>query len=148
MIELVVVVALCAIISVTVISSFTSSASREVRSLDNTAHLVLSILDHAREDTLSSKNGTSFGVYFTSTTTTIFSGSSYVAGASTNRVTVLDSRVQATTSFSGGGKSIVFSALTGKSAQTGTVTLSLVSATTTTRVITVYSSGISELNTR
>lgn len=143
--ELLVVLALGAVMTTIVVSSFGSSRDRKF--LETDARNVLSIVEMARSQTLTSKNGTVYGVYFASTSVTLFTGSSYVQGAAGNLVTLLDSPViVSNVAFAGGGQSVVFNRLTGETSKSGTVTISLVSNPERLRTITISPTGLAELD--
>jgi len=143
--EIVISIGIMALLAFSAVYSFSSVSGDKY--LDKDSHMILSVLDRARSLALSGNNSLQYGVNFTATSATLFSGSSYSAGAAGNQVSKVDSPVQISgISLAGGGSAVVFSRLTGKTSQSGTLTLSLVASSTKTRVITVYGTGISELN--
>ncbi len=145
LVELLAVIAISGLLCAYFLSSFSSLRSQ--RQLDASAHRALSILDRARSQTLASQGGLQYGVYFSSTTATLFSGASYSAGASGNQAAAIDPLIRISgISLAGGGSSAVFDRLSGKTAQSGTITLSIAADPSKTRVITVYATGVSELN--
>ena len=96
----------------------------------------------ARGQTLSSENSSQYGVHFTSSKITLFTGSSYIVGTSTNQdfnLTSTDTIL--TITLTGGGNDIVFNRLTGETTQNGTVVVSSTLATTT-RTVTIYKTGV------
>lgn len=133
---------------VTLLLAFSLTAFRNLgdnEALGKDAALVTAILAQARSLALSSKNNDQFGVHLTSSSVTLFEGTSYVAGASTNRTDSLNSRVTITAiSLSGGGSDIIFRQLTGDTTNSGTVTLSQVGDATKTRSVTIYKTGLIE----
>ena len=79
-----------------------------------------------------------------STKITLFTGSVYSVGASTNQDFNLNSRDSIITiSLTGGGSDVVFVRLSGETSQNGTITLSS-SALSQTKTITVYKTGVVE----
>lgn len=113
------------------------------RILDGAAAEVAGALREARSQTLASIGGTSYGVHLSSTDVTIFTGTSYVSGASTNRTIGLNPRVALSSSLTGGVTDVTFARLTGKPSATGTVTISLVADASQSRTITIEQSGLS-----
>ena len=143
--EILISIAIMSLLAFSAVYSFSSSSGDKY--LDKDSNMLLSLLDRARSSTLSGNSSSQYGVNFTATSATLFMGASYVSGAAGNEVSVLDNPVRLTgISLAGSGSAVVFTRLTGKTSQNGTLTLSLVASTTRTRVITVYATGISELN--
>jgi prepilin-type N-terminal cleavage/methylation domain-containing protein len=101
---------------------------------------VSSLVQQAQSLTLASHDSLQYGVHLTTTTATLFSGTTYIANAASNRVTTLPSGVTATWSLQGSGADIIFERLTGETNQYGTITLSL-SSPTLSRIITVSKLG-------
>lgn len=142
-IELVIVVAVMGLIVAIVIP--TLSKFKEQQSLKNTVDDVVSLLNQARSDTLSSLAGTNYSVYFESNKATYFVGSSFVAGTPTNKVAlfsdVADVPVQDGLTLNGGGSIVTFDRLTGATSQYGTIKIQLVADPTIYKVITVSKTG-------
>ena len=114
------------------------------RILDSGAEEVRSALREARSQTLASVGGTSYGVHFTATGTTIFTGTTYSAAATTNRVAGLHPRLILVASLEGGASDVTFERQTGKSSVTGTIAVSLAADASKSRIITVLPSGLAE----
>ncbi|MCH7529563.1 type II secretion system protein [Patescibacteria group bacterium] len=129
-------------VSVTVFSKFSTS-----RALTGSVQTVLSILDDARTLTLASKDGYQYGVHFETTKVVLFKGTVYSSSDSDNDITVLQTTVEISNiTLTGSGSDVVFSRLTGKTAQNGTVRLSLVSDSTSSSTINIQTTGIAEVN--
>ncbi len=101
---------------------------------------VSSLVQQAQSLTLASHDSLQYGVHLTTSTATLFSGTTYTANAASNRVMALPSGVTATWSLQGSGANIIFERLTGETNQYGTITLSL-SSPTLSRTITVSKLG-------
>ena len=143
--ETMMVVAIAVVVSAIVFFSFSAYGSTEAISKDQGR--VVSVLEKARAMTLDSVNSSQYGVHFGTSTVTIFTGVTYNASDPSNIVTTLNSKVQVQNKvLNGGGSDIIFNRLSGETNQFGTTTLSLVSATTTTRSITVYGTGLIQPN--
>ena len=106
------------------------------------ADKIVSLLGAARTDTLAAREGAQYGIHFEEQRTVLFSGATYSASDAGNRVQTLHREVKISAiSLSGGGRDIMFQKLTGKTAQSGTVTLALVSDASKTKVITIAGTG-------
>ncbi len=137
--EMAIVMAILILLVAIVVPSF--SRYRKVQILKSeTEHLVL-LLREARSRTLSSENSLQYGVYVTSNSVTMFSGSAYVSGASGNQTTAVDSAVTLTPSLAGGGNTILFKRLSGATDQSGTIVVAVV-GDTTQHTVTISSLGL------
>ena len=142
--ELLVVVAILSLLSG--ISFYTFKKINDTKALETDAVRILSELNQARSLTLSSKNADQYGVHFASSSVTLFEGTSYSAGASGNVVSTLNSLVTiASTTLSGNALDVVFARLTGEASATGTIKVALVASSSVTRLLTIYQTGIVEL---
>ena len=143
--ETLMVVAITVVVSAVMFFSFATYGSTEAISKDQ--GLVVSVLEKARAMTLDSSNDAQYGVHFASSTVTIFTGVTYSSTTPSNIVTTLDSKVQVKSlDLAGGVKDVIFNRLSGETNQIGTTTLSLISATTTTRTITIFGTGLIQPN--
>ncbi|MEK7133665.1 MAG: prepilin-type N-terminal cleavage/methylation domain-containing protein [Patescibacteria group bacterium] len=113
------------------------------KAIDTEALRIVTELNEARSLTLSSKYAKPFGVHFDSSSVTLFEGATYSAGSATNTTALLNSLVQVSSiDLAGGGSDVVFQRLTGKTAHSGTITLSLLSNASTSKIITIYATGL------
>ena len=143
--ETLMVVAITVMVAAITMFSFSTYGTEESISKDQGR--VVSVLEKARAMTLDSFNSSQYGVHFATSTVTIFTGVTYNSTATSNIVTSLNSKVQIkSVVLSGGGNDIVFNRLSGETNQVGTTTLSLISATTTTKSVTVYGTGLIQPN--
>ena len=117
--------------------------ARDSKNLDVITDGVDSVLEQAKSDAIAGKNASNFGVYFDTASYTYFAGSSYTAGASTNKIANLPGGWKLATSSALTSSAIVFNHLTGTAVATGTITISKTSNNSagTTRYITVGSGG-------
>jgi len=142
-IELLVVIAILSFLFTITTGSFRSANSSEA--LDTDTQRISSELKEARSLTLSSKNADTFGVHLASSSITLFEGAAFVAGGAENATMPLNPLVRISSiALSGGGSDVVFQRLSGKTSQSGTVTVSLIADPSRTKTITVYATGISE----
>ena len=143
--ETLMVVSITIMVSAITMFSFSAYGSTEAISKDQAK--VVSVLEKARALTLNSYNSSQYGVHFASSTVTIFTGVTYSSSTPSNIVTTLNSKVQISgVALAGGGNDVIFNRLSGETNQMGTTTLSLVSASTTMRTVTIYRSGLIQPN--
>jgi len=137
--EIVIAVAIIAIVASIILGQVITF--RRQAALATEAEHLLTILERARTETLASKNSLNYGVYFTATAVTLFSGESYVAGAGGNEVINLGSSVELI-AIDFAGNQVVFERLTGAPSGSGSITLALTADNTKIKQIVVGSSGI------
>ena len=106
---------------------------------------VVSYLDRARSESVSSNNFFEYGLHFSPTSTTIFQGKTYSSASTTNDFYPLNSRLVMTPNLSGGVSDLYFARITGKPSATGTVTISMLGSTSTKTII-IYATGLFESN--
>jgi len=117
-------------------------SSKNASSLNSYTDGIISSLEQARGNALSGKEGSSYGIKFTTNTLThtLFTGSTYSSSATTNVVTQIGTGYTLTTNLTGSSNTIVFSRLTGVPSATGTITL-LQQATSKSKIITIGTQG-------
>lgn len=143
--ELMIVIGILGIIISIVIGGF--SGFRNTSILLVGTEDVVSLMTQARSDALSSKGDSVYGMHFETNRVVLFKGSSFSDADPNNRVLLLDQRLNATNiSLNGGGVDIVFNRLTGKTDQYGTIKVIVVGASTTFKTITIYSTGLVDIN--
>lgn len=151
LIEIIIIIAIISIISSIVL--FNLSLFRNEQALKNTTVDIVSILNKARENTLSSLNSINYSVHFETDRVVLFTGSIYSPSLSTNEVTIFSSSViiPATggINISGGGSNITFKRLTGEVIN-GTIDSSIViqltSDGTKQKTITINKTGVISSN--
>jgi prepilin-type N-terminal cleavage/methylation domain-containing protein len=117
------------------------------QALEKAASSALSVLDEARTMTLSSVDGSQYGVRIEDAQLVLFRGASYSAADPENVPSALNPLVGVrNVSLAGGGSSVVFQRLTGATTQYGSFEIYLRAATTTYKRITVSATGVSEEN--
>ena len=141
LIEILFSLAIVGILVAVGITAFSTQNRGEALQLE--ADKIVSLISAARADTLAARNGNQYGVHFEEQRVMFFTGAAYNAGATGNRAQALHREVKISAiALLGGGSETVFQKLTGKTAQSGTVTLSLVSDTSNTKVITIAGTGV------
>jgi hypothetical protein len=119
---------------------------RDIQSVDKEADTVLEYIQKARNQSISDKNHTQYGVNFASSTITFFEGTSYATSSASNILyTISPSIEMSAISLTGGTRSVYFNMINGKANATGTITYRLKSDVTKTRSIIIYGSGLSEI---
>jgi prepilin-type N-terminal cleavage/methylation domain-containing protein len=141
-IEVLVVIAVLAIIFLIVLPQF--SKSRENQVLKAGVADILSSINKARGNTLSSLNSSSYGVHFQSDKIIIFKGVVFSSGDLNNEtIDIKTPAVISNISFLNGGSDIYFYRLSGAPNTTGTITIS---TTSNSKIITISATGVASLN--
>jgi Tfp pilus assembly protein FimT len=145
--EIIIIVAIIVVISAIMIPSL--SGFRNEQALKNTTIDVISLLNKARQNTLSSLNSTNYSVHFETTKAVLFTGMSYSPSSPTNEPIIFSPAVTIPASgginISGGGSDISFERLTGNVINgtiSSTIVIKLVSDPTRTKTITINKTGI------
>jgi Tfp pilus assembly protein FimT len=142
LIEILFVCAILGILLFIVTSVFSSIAKKQ--SVESDASLILSVLNQARSQTLSSQNASQYGVHLASSTVTLFTGPTYNPADTSNQVYFLNQRdTVLTVSLNGGGYDVVFLKLNGETTQDGTLTITSLQASTV-KTISIFKTGIVE----
>ncbi len=143
--ELIIVVAIVAVLLVMVIPQF--SRIKENQVLQSATSDVMSTLSKSRSETISSVNSSEYGVHFQSDKVIIFKGKTYSAGASDNEVITISTPASISNVTLGGVSStsgdIYFSRLSGAPSAVGTVT---VSTSSFSKTITISATGSVSVN--
>lgn len=146
LIEVLIIIAIITIILSIVNISLTSFHNEQV--LKNTTIDMVSLINKAKQNTLSSLDSTNYGVHFDTDKAVLFTGATYSSGASTNQISLFDSKVRIPSSGGlniGGGSNVVFERLTGDTIG-GTITLQLTSDASKQKIITISKTGLVSSN--
>lgn len=146
LIEIMVILIIIIIISTLVLSNL--SNFRDAQSLRNTTVDVVSILNKARQNTLSSVNSTNYGVHFDSSKAVLFSGTTYSSSNASNEIVLFNPSIIIPASGGlniGGGSDVIFERLTGDTLG-GTIKLQLVSDSSKQKTITINKTGVINSN--
>ena len=114
---------------------------RNSQILDSEAKVVESFISEARSKTLASQNDNHFGVYFESDRVVLFAGDTYDELDPENKEWTLSEAVSLSVSGLSNDQ-VIFSRLTGKASQAGSVTVSLVSDVSQSKTVNISSAGI------
>lgn len=144
-VEILVVVAALILIAVATLPQFFLIRERAV--MNAAVSDLLSSVNKAKSETLSSLNSSEYGVHFQSDKVIIFKGTSFSAGASGNEIVNINTPA-AISNVTFGGVSAVsgdvyFSRIHASPSTTGTITISTSSFS---KVITIYATGVISSN--
>ncbi|MEI8061878.1 MAG: prepilin-type N-terminal cleavage/methylation domain-containing protein [bacterium] len=142
--EMLIVIAITAILGSMAFASFGRLIN--YTSIEGQAQSIRSHIERARIFTLASKNNSSFGVIFSTTTARVFQGTAFVSASSSDQVLTLDSKDSIINiNFTGGGSTIYFNKITGEPNATGTITVTATSNNLDQRTIVIYQTGIVDI---
>lgn len=145
LIELLVVIAILLILGTILVTGFKNFQTRQV--LELTTKEVRQMFETARSETLASKNDVQYGVYIEESKLILFEGGSYAEGAPGNVPFELDQRViVSVVSLSPVTDEVVFVRGTGDPSSSGYIEVSLLSDSSSKRIITITSTGIIHSN--
>ncbi len=149
MLEILVVISLLVLLSVVTVPSLVRFRSEQL--LNNTASDIVSMINRARSDTVSSLNSTSYGVHFDSNQVVYYVGSVYdpdIVPLANNKITFDSSIIMASDgiNLNGGGSNVTFTRLTGETTNYGTITIRLSSDAARQKVITISKAGSASSN--
>ena len=139
LLEILVVIGILGIITTVSVVGFSNMYKVSVLRVGGSE--VYDALLSARSRTLASENDIVYGVLVSSTTVTRFEGSTYTAGAATNRSYAFEGGVSATGTLITSGTPVVFTRLTGTPSAQGTIYVHNLEGTSTTTVV-VHGSGL------
>lgn len=138
------------IIVITVMIVLNLSKFRSEQALQNTTSDIISLLNEARTNTISSKNATYYSVHFESARAVLFTGGTFTEPVSTNKQIDIDSSVTIPASvgisLNGGGSDVIFTRISGDTQDYGTIIVRLTSDATRQKTITINKTGIVSSN--
>ncbi len=146
MVEVTVVILIFSILAALSFATYVSFS--DYQSIDKDADVVVSLVQQARNQTINSKNNSSYGIKFASSSVTLFTGRGYATTSPANSVYNLSSKVKLSSiSLTGGTTTIYFMPITGKPSATGTISLVLKTGngTSTNKTLLLYGSGLVEI---
>ena len=142
-IEIVVVIAVLASITAFIAYRFLNSVQE--RALEGAVDSVVATLEQARIQTIASRNKSQHGVHFSASAIVLFEGGVYDPSSPSNKFFLLNDEVEISSwVLGGGGDDVIFEQLSGKTSNTGTVTLRLKDRINRTKTVTIITSGIIE----
>lgn len=144
-VELLIALAIIVVLLSVTFSSFLSF--KRSRIVAQSSERILVLIREARSLTLASKEGSRYGVYFSSNSVTMYQDT-YSPTNTENKVITIDPPAQiSATALFGGGSNLIFDRLTGETSQYGVVTISSsVAGSDDVREISISKSGLTEMN--
>lgn len=137
--EIIIAVAIVVVIGALIMIPFSRFKNNQL--IISSSEQVVSALREARANTLAAKNDTVYGVHFESGRFVVFQ-TAWSEGAAGNVITLFQDPVYLPTiSLSGGGSDVLFTRLTGKTNQSGTLVLQLRGNVSSQKTITIDGSG-------
>ena len=147
LIEIIIVIVIISILSSIVLINL--SKFRNEQALRNTVIDITSLLNKARQNTLSSINSTNYSIRFKQGRVILFTGSVYSSTDPNNEIIIFNPAVNISTTdginIPGGGVDITFERLTGDTIG-GTIVVQLVSDSTKKRTINISKTGVISAN--
>jgi prepilin-type N-terminal cleavage/methylation domain-containing protein len=144
LVEMLIVISITSALGMMAFSSFGSIIN--YTSIEAQAESVRSHIERARIFTLASKNNSSFGVYFSSTTARVYQGTTFVSASTSDQIYTLDTNQSIINiNFSGGGSSIYFNKITGEPNATGTIMITSKNNADDRRTVVIYKTGIVDI---
>jgi len=140
LIEILIALAIFVLLASIVIPNF--NFWQRQNSLEATAQEVISALRLAQNETIASKNDSSFGVYFETNKFTVFQGTAFYPSSPDNNVHNLNPSLKISDVNLSGNNFLFFDRLTGSAANYGYIKVELVSDPTKNKVIFVDPAGI------
>ena len=141
LVEMIVSIAIGAILVAAVVVSFSSFRNNKI--VDISADQILSVINEARVKAVSSEDYSRFGVRLEANRTVLFKGDVFTEPSSFNIETPLSPLVEISNiSLNGGGADIVFQKLTGKTSNYGSLRVRLKSDNNKYKIISVKPTSI------
>lgn len=123
------------------VSSRVLSGFFKTSSFNNVVQNVASLMEKARDETLSGKDGIVHGIRLATTTATFFTGSFIQGGASNTVYAVPDIYEISDISLNGGGSEVVFELVTGKARHYGSFSIRNRSEPSVSKNIIIHETG-------
>ncbi len=141
-VEALIVIAVLGLMFMIVFPQF--AKSRENQVIKAGVQDILSSIDKARVNTLSSLNSSEYGIHFEANAVIIFKGTVFSSGSQDNEtVDIISPANISNISLIGGANDFYFHRLTGAPSATGTITISSPSFS---KIITISATGIASVN--
>lgn len=133
----------------TLLASIAFVASARIlnyNSIEGQAQSIRSHIERARIYTLASKNNSSFGVVFSSSTARVFQGTTFVSASSSDQVMNLDTGNNIINiTLSNGSNTLYFNKISGEPNATGTITVTSVNNSLDRRTVVIYTTGVVDI---
>lgn len=140
MLELVIVTGIIAVISTIAVVSYYALVARA--DLNGNARNIISTLNLARSETITSDQASPWGVHLEVDKYALFKGATYNAADANTKIYILPSSLEISNiALNGGGSEILFTRITGQTTNYGNITIRNKSQTTNLANITIEASG-------
>jgi type IV fimbrial biogenesis protein FimT len=146
LIELLAVISIITIIALVVTPNL--SSFKKQQSLKNTTEDIVSLLNEARNSTISSKDSKAYGVHFQNDKAVFFVSPSYIDSVN-NKEIIFDSSVEISTEDGinlNSGSDVIFSKITGDVQNNGTITIQVKNDSSKQKVINISPVGVIGVN--
>jgi prepilin-type N-terminal cleavage/methylation domain-containing protein len=144
LIEMLVVVFIIALLMAVIVPGLSRFHNQQV--LQNTTEDVVTLLNEARNNTISSKNSNTYGIHLETDRAILFTGTTFNSNDPSNVPVIFDTAaiIPATggISLSGGGSNIIFNRITGETANYGTIIIRMASNATQQKSISISQIGV------
>lgn len=138
--ELIIAVGIIAFISTIAVASYYALVSRA--DLSGNAKNMISTLNLARSETVTSNQANPWGVHFETDKYALFKGSTYNAADSSTKIYTIPSSLEISDiALNGGGSEVLFARITGQTTNYGNITIRNKAQTTNLINITIETSG-------
>lgn len=147
LVETLIIIGIIGILSALIIPNL--SDFRDQQSLKNTTEDIISLLDEARNNTISSKNSNTYGVRLLSDRAILFIGTSYTDSISNKQIdfdNVVEIPSSGGVNLNDGGIDIIFKRITGDTNNYGTIVIQLINDNTKQKIINISKIGIIGIN--
>lgn len=147
LIELLIIIAIIGLLGVLIIPKL--SDFRDQQSLKNTTEDIISLLDEARNNTISSKNSNTYGVRLLTDRAILFIGTSYTDSISNKQIdfdNVVEIPSSGGVNLNSGGIDIIFKRITGDTDNYGTIVVQLIDDNTKQKIINISKIGVIGIN--
>lgn len=140
LIELLVIIVILFLLTIIVVPRLIDFQREQA--LKNTTENIISLLNQAKTDSLSSLNSSNYGVHFTTNSAIYFIGDIFNSSDLNNYQIDFDSGVAISElNLNGGGNDVIFPKLTGDPIGYGTITLYLTSVPDRQKIISISQTG-------
>lgn len=144
-IEILIVIAILAIIAVLTAVGFSSFYRKQT--LDSLVDQVVSLVNEARQRTLFSDGDSQYGIHFEGGRVVLFKGISFTEPSPNNKEFIFSSFIEINNiSLNGGGADLIFERLTGKTNEYGAISFRIRNDILKTKTITIEKSGAVSIN--
>jgi len=145
LLEVIIVIAIVGILIAVVSPQFSKMKNSQI--IKNASSDIVSSLNKAQSQTRASLNSSPYGVHFQSDKIIIFKGINFSANDANNQnINIVSPAIISNIALTGGVTDIYFNRLTGLPSGTGTITVSISSDASLTKIITISATGLGSIN--